>query len=74
MPIQEPAFQPCKNQVTDSFDDETGRLLSAFYSIRDPSLRQRLIGIIRDIPNDEAAADEILRLVSQALRVSDLSD
>ena len=74
MAIQETVFRTSKEQNTDRFDDETGRLLSAFYNIRDTALRKKLIGIIRDIPADEAAADEILTLVARALRVSDLSD
>ncbi len=74
MAIQQCEYQAAKGQITDSFDNETGRLLAAFYSIGNPAIRQRIISIIRDVPHDEDAAEEILTLVAQALRISDLSD
>ena len=74
MAIQQCEYQAAKGQVNDSFDSETGRLLAAFYSIGNPEIRQRIISIIRDVSHDEDAAEEILTLVAQALRISDLSD
>lgn len=55
----------------DCRDEETYRLLNAFFQIQDPHVRTQVTKVVAAILDDEDWAGEILELTEHALTVSD---